>query len=201
MSKHSRYFILFHCKRIERTSNIPRKSFHFVVFRNDPGEIDFRDLFRQSPITDTMTFMKHLLLDFYERSSIDDLEIRRLWASNIFTRNGLVELGKINEYLGKEVESLGSLFENKSTLEMPLSLMEPPLLSNNLVVVLYFRLIILQCELDGQVVENRDIMCLREYSSAVCSGKLCRGLFEHLDKYLLKYISLEVIAILENVFI
>lgn len=141
------------------------------IFSGDPREIDFQDFFHQPPITDTMGFFEHILLDFYGRSSLDDLQIRRLWSWDIFSESKHHKLAKINEHLCKQVENMGFLFRKKSALEIPLNLVEPPTSSNNLLIVLYFRLITLHCQTEKHIGKNDYMMSLREYSAIVCSGK------------------------------
>ncbi|KOC69200.1 Midasin, partial [Habropoda laboriosa] len=119
---------------------------------------------------------QHLLLDFYERSSLDDLQIRRMWSCDTFSKNKLNELAEINEYLSGEVENLEFLFRNKSALEVPLSLLEPTTLSNNLTIAMYFRLMTLECQSEKNLQKKKDIIDLKEYSSAVCSGRLSTNL-------------------------
>ncbi|XP_017797965.1 PREDICTED: LOW QUALITY PROTEIN: midasin-like [Habropoda laboriosa] len=121
-------------------------------------------------------FYSHLLLDFYERSSLDDLQIRRMWSCDTFSKNKLNELAEINEYLSGEVENLEFLFRNKSALEVPLSLLEPTTLSNNLTIAMYFRLMTLECQSEKNLQKKKDIIDLKEYSSAVCSGRLSTNL-------------------------
>ncbi|CAK9810770.1 MDN1 [Anthophora quadrimaculata] len=156
--------------------------------RNDPQEIDFQDLFEQSPITNTMTFLKHLLLDFYERSSLDDLQIRRMWSRDIFSKNKLNEFEEINEYLSGEVESLEFLLRNKSAIDVPLSRVEPATLSNNLTIAMYFRLMIHECQSKKNLQKKDDIIYLKEYSSAVCSGRLSTNLKN--EPLILKFVEL-----------
>ncbi|CAD1474144.1 unnamed protein product [Heterotrigona itama] len=139
-------------------------------------KIDFHDFFEQPPITDTMAFFRQLLLDFYERSSLDDLQTRRLWSRNILPRNKFNKLAEINECLSSEVGNMEFLFRGKSAFEVPLSLIEPPTSSNNLAIALYFRLINLDCESERDIQWDKDSMCLKEYSSAVCSGRLSTNL-------------------------
>lgn len=141
------------------------------IFSGDPRQIDFQDFFHQPPITDTMAFFEHILLDFYGRSSLDDLQIRRLWSWDIFSESKLHKLAKINEHLYNQVENMGFLFRKKSALEIPLNLVEPPTSSNNLLIVLYFRLITLHCQTERHLEKNEDVMYLEEYSAAVCSGE------------------------------
>lgn len=147
------------------------------IFSGDPQEIDFQDFFHQPPITDTMGFFEHILLDFYGRSSLDDLQIRRLWSWDIFSENKLHELAKINEHLYEQVENMGFLFSKKSALEIPLNLVEPPTSSNNLLIGLYFRLITLHCQTEKHSEKCDYVMYLGEYSAAVCSGE-ARYLFK-----------------------
>lgn len=141
------------------------------IFSGDPREIDFQDFFHHPPITDTMAFFEHILLDFYGRSSLDDLQIRRLWSWDIFLESKLHKLARINEHLYKQVENMGFLFRKKSALEIPLNLVEPPTSSNNLLIVLYFRLITLHCQPEKRSEKFDYVMYLREYSAAVCSGE------------------------------
>ncbi|KAG9432193.1 midasin [Apis mellifera carnica] len=143
--------------------------------RDDPRKIDLGDLFDEPPITDTKEFLKHLLLDFYERSSIDDLPIRRLWSSNIFSKNELEEFGRTNECLAKKVENSKLLFESGS--DVPLYLIERSTLANNLSIKLYFQLMILDSQSGNRNVEDdEDVIRLKEYSSAVSSGRLSTNL-------------------------
>ena len=140
------------------------------IFRDDPEKIDLGDLFDEPPITDTKEFLKHLLLDFYERSSIDDLPIRRLWSSNIFSKNELEEFGRTNECLAKKVENSKLLFESGS--DVPLYLIERSTLANNLSIKLYFQLMILDSQSESRNVgDDEDVIRLKEYSSAVSSGE------------------------------
>lgn len=126
-------------------------------------------MFDEPPIADTKEFLKHLLLDFYERSSIDDLPIRRLWISNIFSKNELDEFGRANECLAKKVENSKLLFESGS--DVPLYLVERSTLANNLSIKLYFQLMILDNQSGSRNVGDEDVIRLEEYSSAVSSGE------------------------------
>ena len=149
-------------------------SFCWPTFSNDDTaaqKIDLRDFFDRPPITDATTFLRQLLLDFDERSSLDDLQTRRLWCRNILQRNKFSKLAEMNECLSNEVGNMEFLFRGKSALEVPLNLIEPPTFSNNLVIALYFRLMSLDCESARDLHRDKDVMCLREYSSAVSSGE------------------------------
>lgn len=116
-------------------------------------------------------FLKNLLLDFYERTSLDDLLIRHTWSRNIFSKNQLNQLEMLNECLSTEVNSLRPLFVKNSALDVPLNLIEPSTLVNNLSIVLYFRLIIFNCQAEEDFQRNKNVIYLKEYSSAVCLGK------------------------------
>ncbi|XP_076758301.1 midasin [Xylocopa sonorina] len=142
----------------------------------DPHRIDFQDLLQHTPIKDPMGFLKLLLLDFYERSSLDDLAIRRMWSSKIFTESVLDEVGRYNECLGEEVQSMEFLFRDKSALDVPLHCIDPSTWSNNLAIALYFRLIMLDCQSQRNAEKRKDVINLEEYSSAVCSKRLSTNL-------------------------
>ncbi|KAF3421618.1 hypothetical protein E2986_02010 [Frieseomelitta varia] len=149
------------------------------LLRNDDTgaqKIDLHDFFDRPPIADATTFLRQLLLDFYERSSLDDLQTRRLWCRNILQWNKFNKLAEMNECLGKEVGNMEFLFRGKSALGVPLNLIEPPTFSNNLVIALYFRLISLDCDSERDLHRDKDVMYLKEYSSAVCSGRLSTNL-------------------------
>ncbi|XP_012135538.2 midasin [Megachile rotundata] len=154
-------------------------------FKNN-SSIDLQDLFNQPPITNTTAFLQSLLLDFYEQTSLEDLPIRHMWSTNIFSDNQLTQFGQLNEWLNKEVESLKSLFEKNS--DIPLSLTEPMTLLNNLAIALYFQSIVFNCQSNGDSQKKKNIMCLKEYSSAVCSGKLSSNLKN--EPLILKFMEL-----------
>ncbi|XP_034190386.2 midasin [Osmia lignaria lignaria] len=157
-------------------------------FKNSSKNIDLQDLFDKPPIVNAMAFLKNLLLDFYERTSLDDLSIRRIWNCNIFSKNQLNRFEVLNECLSKEVESLRPLFEKNSALDIPLNLVEPSTLVNNLAIVLYFRLIIFNCQAEENFQRNKNVIYLKEYSSAVCLGKLASNLKN--EPLILKFIEL-----------
>ncbi|KAK1123823.1 hypothetical protein K0M31_008512 [Melipona bicolor] len=158
---------------VEQQGFLLKLSLEKLLCIDDTGaqKIDFHDFFDRPPITDTMAFFRQLLLDFYERSSLDDLQTRRLWSRNILPRNKFNKLAEMNECLSNEVGNMEFLFRGKSAFEVPLNLTEPPTFSNNLVIALYFRLISLDCESERDLHRDKDVMYLKEYSSAVCSGE------------------------------
>lgn len=131
------------------------------------------------------------MLDFYERSSMDDLPIRRLWCSkNIFSKNELDEFSRMSECLAKKVEDSKPLF--KSGLDIPLYLIERSTIANNLSIKLYFRSMIHDCQSrrrneDGN--GDKDVIRLEEYSSAVSSGELKR---EKINNSLKKNVDLRI---------
>ncbi|XP_076632333.1 midasin [Colletes latitarsis] len=146
------------------------------MLRNHSEKIDLQDLFLEPPIIDTTEFLKFLLLDFYERSSIDDLETRRTWSSYILSKNGFDHFREFGESLYREIGNLEYLFKNSSALDVPLSFVEPSTVFNNLAIALYFRSVILDCQLQKDIKKNEDVMCLKDYSTAVCSGRLSSNL-------------------------
>ncbi|XP_053995785.1 midasin isoform X2 [Hylaeus anthracinus] len=146
------------------------------MLRNNSEKIDLQDLFVDSPITETMVFLKLLLLDFYERSSMDDLEIRRAWSSHILSNSGFNNLEKISESLNREIKNLEFLFKNNFASEIPLSFVEPSTVYNNLAIALYLRSIIFDCQSQKDYQKNEDVIHLKEYSTAVCSGRLSSNL-------------------------
>ncbi|XP_078040889.1 midasin [Augochlora pura] len=138
-------------------------------------EIDLEGLFMQHPVTNTSEFLKLLLLEFYERSSMEDVEIRRAWCSFILSKNGFDDFGKLGEILNAEVRNSGILFEKNSGAEFPLNFDQLSTVANNLSIALYFRAMIFDCR-RAKRAENADIMLLEDYSSAICSGKLTSNL-------------------------
>ncbi|XP_017886215.1 midasin [Ceratina calcarata] len=138
-------------------------------------EIDLQDLLGVTRIVNGTSFLKHVLLDFYERSLLNDLEVRRIWSSKITSKCEFGLIAEINECLGNEAASLKFLFENKSAVEVPFGLVEPST-ANNFAIVLYFRLMMLECGSERKFVANEDVIRLEEYSAAVRSGKLSSNL-------------------------
>ncbi|XP_033336576.2 midasin [Megalopta genalis] len=138
-------------------------------------EIDLEGLFMQHPVTNTSEFLKLLLLEFYERSSMEDAEIRRVWCSFILSKNGFDDFEKLGEILMAELRNSRILFEKNSGLEFPLNFDQLSTVANNLSIALYFRAMIFDWRPPTRT-GNADIMLLEDYSSAVCSGKLIRKL-------------------------
>ncbi|XP_076652583.1 midasin [Halictus rubicundus] len=138
-------------------------------------EIDLGALFMRNPVTETSLFLKFLLLDFYGRSSMTDIELRRVWSSFILSKNRFDDFEKLGEMLHGEVRNLRILFEKNSGTEIPLNFDQLSPALNNLSTALYFRAMIFDCRQRKQG-GNGDVMLLEEYSSAVCSGKLSSNL-------------------------
>lgn len=84
----------------------------------------------------------------------------------------------MNECLAKKVENSKLLFESGS--DVPLYLIERSTLANNLSIKLYFQLMILdhQSGRSRNVTDNdKDIIRLEEYSSAVSSGEFEKNIY------------------------
>ncbi|XP_076242744.1 midasin [Calliopsis andreniformis] len=146
------------------------------MLRENYKEIDFQDIFQESPVTDTEKFMKLILLDFYERSSMNDLQIRHAWSSNILMENRQQYFEKLNKSLYKEVAHLEFLYKKNSAFEIPLSLIKSVTVYNNLAIALYFKLLIVEYQSQKIIKRKKDVIDVKEYSAAVCSGRLSTNL-------------------------
>lgn len=143
----------------------------FIDFsRYDSTKINL-DLFAKPPVTRAEEFVKLLLLEFHERSSLVDKEIRRAWCSSIFRKNDSDDFEKLTEILHEEVNDKRIFFLKNSNSEFPLGFDRANLVANKLAIALYFRAMMFGCQLERTARKDDDVMLLKDYSAAVCSGE------------------------------
>lgn len=120
---------------------------------------------------DTEKFLQFLLLDFYERTSLSDLQIRHAWCLNVLLKNRLDHFEKLCGSLHREIESLEFLFRKNVPFEVPLTFDGSATVNNNLAIAFYFRLIMLDYRAQESIQRSNNVMSVKEYSAAVSSGK------------------------------
>ncbi|KAK2585693.1 hypothetical protein KPH14_010307 [Odynerus spinipes] len=134
---------------------------------------------------DITELLPYLLLDFYERSSLDDVEIRNLWLTRMLTNgDALKDLARKNKLLADEVLSFDFHTAERS-LPWDLAFL-PGIAANNaddkvmndankLALLLYLRTMITMDDtvLDETFVDEKEkTMSVKEYSMAVYHNKL-----------------------------
>ncbi|XP_046836565.1 midasin isoform X1 [Vespa crabro] len=138
---------------------------------------------------DIKELLPYLLIDIYERSTLNDVEIRNLWLTKMFIKDDtLKDLTKKNNLLASEVLSFDFHISKRS---LPWDLAFLPGIAvndrndevmndaNKLALLLYLRTMIIMDDtiLDESLVDEKEnTMSVKQYSNAIYHNKLTSNL-------------------------
>ncbi|OXU25001.1 hypothetical protein TSAR_006385 [Trichomalopsis sarcophagae] len=148
---------------------------------------------------EVLDILPYILLNFYEHSSVSDVDFREMWAANIFQKNSNLEfLEKKNSTLAQEI--LAFDFED-CDLKLPWD-GKHFANANNLALLLYYETLVVDDNMDrGWKVEGRqNTISLAQFSEAHRQGKMTGSNLKN-QILITKYVSflLQVKKFIDNI--